>query len=95
MDTYFKFKMFSEYIVPIALIIITILVLIFVYAISHVKEKRIKKFFESNGYERKLFDVASFGNGAFYGWIRESDNTIVDDRDIKGWSLRQIRKKYK
>ena len=62
MDTYFKFKMFSEYIVPIALIIITIAVLIFICTISHVKEKRIKKFFESNGYERKLFDVASFCN---------------------------------
>ena len=53
MDTYFKFKMFSEYIVPIALIIITIVALMFVCAISHVKEKRIKKFFESNGYERE------------------------------------------
>lgn len=95
MDTYFKFKMLSEYIVPIALIIITIVALMFVFAISYIKEKRIKKFFKSNGYERKLFDVASFGNGAFYGWVRESDNTRVDDRDIKGWSLRQIKKKYK
>ncbi len=95
MDTYFKFKMFSEYIVPIALIIITIVALMIVCAISSIKEKRIKKFFVSNGYERELFDVASFGGGAFYGWVRKSDNTRVDDRDIKGWSLRQIKKKYK
>lgn len=95
MDTYFKLKMFSDYIIPIILIAAIIIVGAVVVAISSIKEKRIKKFFESNGYERKLFDVASFGNGAFYGWVRESDNTRVDDRDIKGWSLRQIKKKYK
>ena len=95
MDTYFKFKMLSEYIIPITLVVAIIIIGVVVATISSIKEKRVKKFFESNGYKRELFDVASFGGGAFYGWVRESDNTRVDDRDIKGWSLRDIKKKYK
>lgn len=95
MDTYFQLKMFLEYIVPVALIVAVILVGVVVVAISVIKEKRIKKFFMSNGYKRELFDVASFGGGAFYGWVRESDNKRVDDRDIKGWSVKEIKKKYK
>ena len=54
-----------------------------------------KRIFKKNGYKRELFGVPSFGNGAFYGWVRESDNKRVDDRDIKGWSLKQIKEKYK
>lgn len=95
MDTYFKFKMLSEYIIPIILVAVIIIIGAVVVTISSIKEKRVKKFFESNGYKRELFDVASFGGGAFYGWVRKSDNTRIDDRDIKGWSLRDIKKKYK
>lgn len=95
MDTYFKLKIFSEYIIPIILVVVIIIIGIVVVAISTIKEKRREKFFMSNGYKRELFDVAAFGSGAFYGWVRESDNTRVDDRDIKGWSLREIKKKYK
>lgn len=95
MDTYFKLKMFSDYIIPIALIVIVILVGTVVVTIASIKEKRIKNFFISNGYERELFDVASFGGGAFYGWTRKSDHARIDDRDIRGWSLREIKKKYK
>lgn len=95
MDTYFKFKMFYEYIIPIALFLVALLIVIVVSAISSMKEKRVNKFFISNGYKRELFDVASFGDVDFYGWVREYDNIRVDDRDIKGLSLRQIKKKYK
>jgi hypothetical protein len=41
-----------------------------------------------------LLGVARFGGSAFYGWIRRSDNTIVDDRDIKKLSLSEIKEKY-
>ena len=95
MDTYFKFKMFTEYIIPIAVIVIVIAVVIIHTVISVIKESRIEKFFLKNGYERKLFGVPSFGGGAFYGWVRESDGKRVDDRDIRGWSFKQIKDKYK
>ena len=48
----------------------------------------------SSYHKRELFDVASVGNGAFYGWVRESDNKRVDDRNIKGLSFKQIKEKY-
>lgn len=95
MDTYFKFKIFSEYIIPIILIIAIIVIGVIVVTISVIKENRIEKFFLSNGYKRELLGVPSFGDGVFYGWVRESDNTRVDDRDIKGLSFKEIREKYK
>lgn len=95
MDTYFKFKMITEYIIPIVLFIAIFLIVVIVGVISGIKENRIEKFFLTHGYKRELFDVASFGNGRFYGWTRESDGKRVDDRNIKGWSLKQIKEEYK
>lgn len=95
MDTYFKLKIFSEYIFPFLIFIIGIAIIFLKAVIDTYKENRIEKFFISHGYERKLFDVSAFGNGAFYGWVRESDGKRVDDRDIRGWSLKQIKAKYK
>lgn len=95
MDTYFKFKMVTEYIIPIAIIAIVIVAVIISSIISAIKSSRIEKFFLTNGYERKLFRVPSFGDGAFYGWVRESDGKRVDNRDIRGWSFKQIKDKYK
>ena len=95
MDAYFKFKLILECIIPISLIVAAIVIGITVVVMSDIKEKRIEKFFLSNGYERKLLGVPLFGDGEYYGWVRESDNTIIDDRDIQGWSLRRIKKNYK
>lgn len=95
MDTYFKFKMITEYIIPIVLFIAIFLIVVIVSVISSIKENRIKKFFLTHGYKRELFGVTSVGNGVFYGWVRESDGKRVDDRGIKGWSLKQIKEKYK
>lgn len=94
METYFKFKMFMEYALPIALLIIVIIFIAICTTVSIIKANKIEKFFIKHGYKRELFGVPSFGNGAFYGWVRESDNKRVDDRDIRGWSLKQIKEKY-
>lgn len=90
METYFKFKLTME-IIPI-IIFVALCVL---GVATYTKEHFVKKFFLSHGYERELLDVSSCGDGAFYGWVRKSDNRIVDDRDIAGWSLRKIKKEYK
>lgn len=94
MNTYFKIKMYLEYIIPVAIMAIAIVYVAISYTIDSIKEKKINKFFLSHGYERKLLDVPSVGNGAFYGWKRESDHRIVDDRDIKHLSLKEIKEKY-
>jgi hypothetical protein len=94
METYFKLKLFFA-IIPIVLSTLFLFVLIFCSIIAEIKRRRIEKFFLSHGYARKLLDVPRFGSGAFYGWVRESDNMIVDDRNIKGMSLKEIREKCK
>lgn len=95
MDVYYKIKIFMDYILPFAIFGVIILVIVICATVSSIKENRIEKFFLSHGYERKVLGVPSFGSGAFYGWIRESDHKRVDDRDIRGWSLKRIKEKYK
>lgn len=94
-DFYIKFKLAMEFLIPIFLISIIFIIAFISLSFKYIRETRIEKFFKKNGYKRELFDVPSFGDGAFYGWVRESDNKRVDDRDIKGWSLKQIKEKYK
>lgn len=94
MDAYFRFKMYTEYIIPIALLIIIFVITAILIVIGAVKEKMINKFFLSHGYERKLLDVSSVGAKAFYGWVRKSDYKVADDRDIKNLSMKQIKEKY-
>ena len=95
MDTYYKLKMFTEYIIPATVFAVIIIAVLIHCVVSGIKESRIQKFFISHGYKRELFGVPSVGDGAFYGWVREFDHKRVDDRDIKGWSLKRIKEKYK
>lgn len=95
METYYKITIFMDYILPFAIFGAIIVITLIWIITSSIKESRIEKFFLSHGYERKLFGVPSVGDGAFYGWVRESDHKRVDDRDIKGWSLKRIKEKYK
>lgn len=95
MKAYFVFKLYMEYVIPIMLLLLLFFVVMVHVAIGTIKEKMIHKFFISHGYKRKLIGVSSFGAKSFYGWIRDYDYKIADDRDIKGWSLKQIKEKYK
>lgn len=93
MENYFKLKLFLAYIWFVILVIIGFILFI-ISIVARIKEIRIEKFFTSHGYERKLLDVPRFGNGAFYGWVRKSDNKIADDRDIKGLLFKEIKERY-
>lgn len=95
MDSYFKVKYFLDYALPAAVLLLSLIIWIACVIYSTSREKKIHKFFTSHGYKRKLLDVPSVGDGAFYGWIRDTDRTVVDDRDIAGMSLKSIKKKYK
>ena len=94
MNTYYKIKIFMEYILPVVFFAVIIAIILICCIVSGIKESRIHKFFLSHGYKRELFGVPSVGGGAFYGWVRESDRKRVDDRDIKGWSVKKIKEKY-
>jgi len=93
METYFKLKLFFA-IIPITLSALILILLLICFMASEIKAKRIENFFLSHGYARKLLGVPRFGNGTFYGWIRECDHKVVDDRYIKHMSLREIKEKY-
>ena len=97
MNTYFKFKLAIEYIIPVSIFTLFVIVIL----IRGIKETRIKKFFVSHGYERILLDMASFGDDVYYGWIRYPDESkhitgnYVGDRELRGLPLKTIKKKYK
>lgn len=97
MNTYFKFKLVIEYIIPVSIFTLFVIVIL----IHGIKETRIKKFFVSHGYERTLLDMASFGDDRYYGWIRYPDESkhitgnYVSDRELRGLPIKVIKKKYK
>lgn len=101
MNTYFKFKLATEYIIPVSIFTLLVIVILIRCIKETIRETIIKKFFVSHGYERILLDVASFGGDAYYGWIRYPDESkhitgnYVDDRELRGLPIKVIKKKYK
>lgn len=101
MNTYFKFKLATEYIIPLSIFTLIVMVVLVRGIKESIREYRIKKFFVSHGYERALLDVAGFGGDVYYGWIRHPDESrhitgqYVDDRDLRELSLKTIKEKYK
>lgn len=101
MNTYFKFKLATEYIIPVSIFALFVIVILIHGIKETIRETIIKKFFESHEYERTLLGVASFGSGVYYGWIRHPDESkhitgnCVDDRELRGLPIKVIKKKYK
>lgn len=96
MNTYYTIKMYTDFWIPLVLVGALLVVIIIRSTLESFKAARINRFFIEHGYERKLLGVAAFGNGRFYGWRRECGDkvTIVDDRDIKHKSFREIKEQY-
>ena len=101
MNTYFKFKLATEYIIPLSIFALFVILTLIRVIKETIRETRIKKFFVSHGYERALLDVAGFGGDAYYGWIRQPDESkhitgnYVDDRELRGLPIKVIKEKYK
>lgn len=101
MNTYFKFKLATEYIIPVSIFTLSVIVILIRGIKETIRETIIKKFFESHEYERTLLGVAGFGGDAYYGWIRQPDESkhitgnYVDDRELRGLPLKTIKEKYK
>lgn len=95
MEEFFRIKIIVDYIIPVTILGIIICIVIVSSIASSIRKSQIKKFFESNGYTLKLTGVSSVGNGAFYSWVRESDNKRVVVLELRGMSLKEIKDKYK
>lgn len=94
MDLYFKFKLYSELII-VGLIVLAIVIAILKVAISITKETRKENYLASIGFEKKMWRVASIGNHCDYRYIREEDDTCIEDYEFDKMSLRELKKKYK
>ena len=101
MNTYFKFKLTTEYIIPLSIFALFVILTLIRVIKEIIRETRIKKFFESHGYERTLLGVAGFGGDVYYGWVRQPDESkhitgnYVDDRELRGLPVKVIKEKYK
>lgn len=94
-DLYCKLKIL-DWVLYAGFVILLFLICVIVSLVEIYKSKRTDKLFIRNGYHRELIGVPSFGNGAFYGWVKkDSENRhVVDDRDIKNMKYKCIKEKY-
>mgnify|MGYP004671379471 FL=1 len=101
MNTYFKFKLATEYIIPLSIFALFVILTLIRGIKEIIRETRIKEFFVSHGYERTLIGVAGCGGDAYYGWIRYPDESkhitgnYVDDRELWELPIKVIKEKYK
>ena len=91
MNTYFKVKLATEYIIPLCIFALIVMVVLVRGIKESIRESRIKK----------LLDVAGFGGDVYYEWFRYPDESkhitgnCVDDRELIGLLIKVIKKKYK
>lgn len=83
-------KVWTEYIIPIAIFILIMLTVFLHILIDLFKYNRKVKFLKKNGYTRYLVGVPSFGNGAFYGWKNDENNKRIDEREMEHLSYKQF-----
>ena len=96
MDTYFKYKMFTEFYIPAIVFGIVLLLVAFVLIKAYFEDKKIKKiktYMKANGYEYYLRNVASCGVKTW--WAYRKDNVSIDENDLYKMSFREIKKKFK
>ncbi|MDO5547472.1 MAG: hypothetical protein Q4F79_03205 [Eubacteriales bacterium] len=85
-----KFMVWTEYIIPIAIVAIFLIISIICSCIKAFKWNRKINWLKNHGYERYLSGVPSFGSGAFYSWKNEQTGKRVDERDLKWMSYSRL-----
>lgn len=90
-----KFMVWTEYIIPIIIFGVLLLIFIIHECIKSFKWNRKIKWLKNNGYERYLSGVPSFGNGAFYSWKNEHTGKRIDERNLKWMSYNDLINKMK
>ena len=95
LELWASLKVWTEYIIPIAIFLLIILTVFLHILIDLFKWNRKVKFLKKNGYTRYLVGVPSFGDGAFYGWKNDKLDKRIDERDIEHLSYRKFVEKIK
>lgn len=93
LELWASLKVWTEYIIPIAIFLLIMLIVFLYILIDSFKWNRKVKFLKKNGYTRYLVGVPSFGNGAFYGWKNEILDKRIDEREMERLSYKQFVKK--
>lgn len=90
-EKYFTLKLIGETAI-IGLFVLAIIILLVSAAAQDIRWNRKIKLLEKNGFVKYLRGVPSVGNGAFYGWKRESDGKQIHDTYIKSRSYKELKK---
>ena len=89
------FKLWIEYIIPISIFVLIILISFLYVLIKSFKWSRKEKYLKKHGYVRYLKGVPSFGDGAFYRWKNDKLDKRIDERDIEHLSYKKFVEKIK
>lgn len=90
-EKYFTLKLIGEAAI-IGFFVLVIIILLVSAAVQDIRWNRKIKLLEKNGFVKYLRGVPSVGNGAFYGWKRESDGKQIHDTYIKSRSYKELKK---
>lgn len=90
-DFWIKLKVWTEFIIPAAFLVLVCAIYVAAACISSFRWNRKIKWLKQNGYERFLRDVSSYGGKAFYAWKKEGNKKIIDERNLKHWSYKYLK----
>lgn len=94
-DLWVTLKVWMEYIIPISIFVLIVLIAFLYTVIKSFKWNRKVKYLKKHGYTRYLSGVPSFGSGAFYGWKNDDVDKRIDEREIEHLSYKQFVEKMK
>ena len=90
-EKYFTLKLIGEAVI-IGFFVFVIIILLVSAAVQDIRWNRKIKLLEKNGFVKYLRGVPSVGDGAFYGWKRESDGRLIHDISIKCQTYKELKK---
>ena len=90
-EKYFTLKLIGEAAI-IGVFVLAIIILLASAAVQDIRWNRKIKLLEKNGFVKYLRGVPSVGDGAFYGWKRESDGRHIHDISIKCQTYKELKK---
>lgn len=94
-ELWIKLKVWMEYIIPAIIIALLLIYVCVVRYVGSARQKRKVKFLKANGFECFLKDVPAFGHGAFYAWRDQQHRVCIDERDLRGMTYKDLKKKIK
>ena len=90
-EKYFTLKLIGE-VAIIGFFVLVIIILLVSATIQNICWNRKIKLLEKNGFVKYLRGVPCIGDGAFYGWKRESDGRQINDIVIKSLQYKRLKK---